>query len=454
MDHGFSIKTQGSGCFQILFQSFHIPEITEYRILGGDTCQPAGLEHLHSGVENFRTCFGSQGSHAGGVIFCTQSQRHHPGTGGCDALGIDRTQNRFNIAPQFRSSHGNPGGLFNFGDFLINPLHFLGMLYLGQPDGVRTGTDGCLQIFVNIRRIQSVDPNEDIQIVRLVVAHGFYIRQDFSDERYSPVFTPTVYPGMTVSMKLCLDQWNGNETPAVAPYIRTCSDKVDHVQGYIKLQQDKWIDVTFTIPDTNGDMIDEVGFLLESYTPKDKTLGVVYLDEFCISGKTAYTIDMAKQHNDFAAITPFSLDHGAWDLYGGTLNLMRCEPSFAYTGHYYAADYVCSAPVTPLNGTSHLLIARAQGAMRCYAGGLGSEGKLVLMKNDFGFQTLAECAFDWQPNQTYQITLTCKGNHISLQVDGVDYLQVEDDSFRYGMYGCGSLETGRTAFGNFAYRDL
>lgn len=282
----------------------------------------------------------------------------------------------------------------------------------------------------------------------------FYTRQDFSDERYSPVFTPTVYPGMTVSMKLCLDQWNGNETPAVAPYIRTCSDKVDHVQGYIKLQQDKWIDVTFTIPDTNGDMIDEVGFLLESYTPKDKTLGVVYLDEFCISGKTAYTIDMAKQHNDFAAITPFSLDHGAWDLYGGTLNLMRCEPSFAYTGHYYAADYVCSAPVTPLNGTSHLLIARAQGAMRCYAGGLGSEGKLVLMKNDFGFQTLAECAFDWQPNQTYQITLICKGNHISLQVDGVDYLQVEDDSFRYGMYGCGSLETGRTAFGNFAYRDL
>lgn len=78
----------------------------------------------------------------------------------------------------------------------------------------------------------------------------------------------------------------------------------------------------------------------------------------------------------------------------------------------------------------------------------------MLMKNDFGFQTLAECAFDWQPNQTYQITLTCKGNHICLQVDGVEYLQAEDDSFAYGMYGCGSLETGRTAFGNFAYRDL
>ena len=47
----------------------------------------------------------------------------------------------------------------------------------------------------------------------------FYTRQDFSDERYSPVFTPTVYPGMTVSMKLCLDQWNGNETPISVPAV-------------------------------------------------------------------------------------------------------------------------------------------------------------------------------------------------------------------------------------------
>ena len=37
----------------------------------------------------------------------------------------------------------------------------------------------------------------------------FYTRNDFSDERYSPVFSPTAYPGQTVSMKLYLDQWEG-----------------------------------------------------------------------------------------------------------------------------------------------------------------------------------------------------------------------------------------------------
>ena len=143
---------------------------------------------------------------------------------------------------------------------------------------------------------------------------------------------------------LYLDQWNGNETPGVAPYIRTCHDKALHIDGYTKLIQYQWIQVTYTIPDTNGDVIDEIGLILEGYAPgKFKTLGNVYLDEFTISGKGSYTINPKKQTKNFAAITPFSMDHGAWDLYGGTLNLMRCEPAFAYTGNYYARNYRYSA---------------------------------------------------------------------------------------------------------------
>ena len=284
----------------------------------------------------------------------------------------------------------------------------------------------------------------------------FYTREDFSDERYSPVFSPTVYPGQTVSMKLYLDQWNGNETPGVAPFVHTCFGKKDIVQGYIKLVQGEWIDVTFTIPEVDGDVIDEVGILLESYSPaKFKTLGMVYLDEFSITGKSAYTIDMSKQKKNFNSITPFAIDHGAWDLYGGTLNVMRQdENAFAYTGNYYATDCVCAAPVTPANGTSHLLINRAQGAMRFYAAGLGDEGKLVIRKNDFGFTTLAECDFDWKIGETYNMELACQGNTITLSVDGEVMLTAEDDSFAYGMFGCGSTNLGRTSFGNFSFRDL
>ncbi len=283
----------------------------------------------------------------------------------------------------------------------------------------------------------------------------FYTRDDFSDERYSPVFSPTVYPGQTVSMKLYLDQWTGTDVPAVAPYIRTCSDQQLHVQGYINLIQNQWIDVTFTIPDTNGDQIDEVGILLESCSPKSsKTLAMIYLDEFCITGKSAYSIDISKQKKNFAAITPFSFNHGAWDLYQNNLTLMRNEPAFGYTGNYYAADYEVSAPITPANGNSHLLLVRAQGAQRHYAAGLGKQGKAVIMKNDFGHSILAECDFPWELDHTYETTVTCKGNTITLTIDGNVLLTVEDDTFDHGMFGCGSCETGRTAFGNFHFRQL
>lgn len=283
----------------------------------------------------------------------------------------------------------------------------------------------------------------------------FYLRDDFSDERYSPVFTPTVYSGQTVSMKLYLDQWTGNETPGVAPYIRTASNRKEHLQGYIKLVRDQWIDVTFTIPDTNGDMIDEVGIVLEGYSPASmKTLGMVYLDEFTITGKSRYSIDISKQRKSFAAITPFSTDHGAWSIMDGQLNLMRMGDAFAYTGSYYSKDYRFTTTVTPRNGTSHLIIIRSLGTQRFYAAGFGKQGQAVLLKNDFGFTTLTEKAFDWQMDTTYQVAMEAQGSHIRFFVNGELLLEAEDSAFDHGMYGCGALEIGRTDFGSFTYEDM
>lgn len=283
----------------------------------------------------------------------------------------------------------------------------------------------------------------------------FYTREDFSDERYSPVFSPTAYPGQTVSMKLYLDLWNGLEAPGAAPYVRTCRDKKEHVQGFVQLTHGKWTDITFTIPDTDGDQVDEVGIVLMGYSGKAaKTLGLVYLDEFTIRGKADYTISIAKQQKNFAAVTPFSMDGGAWDLYDGTLHLLRNGPAFAYTGNYYAKDYVCSAPVTPHRGESHLLICRAQGTQRCYAAGPDGAGRAVIWKNDFGFVPLAECPFPWEEDRTYRIELRCQGDEITLGIDGQTLLSVRDGAFAHGMFGCGSRETGRTSFGDFAFREV
>ena len=47
--------------------------------------------------------------------------------------------------------------------------------------------------------------------------------------------------------------------------------------------------------------------------------------------------------------------------------------------------------------------------------------------------------------------MECRGGHIIFSVDGVKVLEAEDDSFSYGMFGCGSVKTGRTSFADFTY---
>lgn len=279
----------------------------------------------------------------------------------------------------------------------------------------------------------------------------FYRRDAFSDERYSPVFSPTVYSGQTVSMQIYLEQWNGWERPGVAPYIRTAGDKKEHLQGYIQLKEDAWTEVTFPIPDTDGDLIDEVGIVIEGYSPsKSRTLGAIYVDEFSITGESCYTISMAKQKKEFGTVTPFSVDHGAWEISDGKLSLMRCGEAFAYAGNYYAGNYTVKTSMEPVNGTNHLLLVRAQGAMRGYAAGFSESGKAAIYKNDFGYTKLAETDFAWETGQTYKIEVRAIDTQISLIIDGVQILSVEDDSFAYGMYGCGSLGMGRTLYGDFA----
>lgn len=279
----------------------------------------------------------------------------------------------------------------------------------------------------------------------------FYRRDEFSDERYSPVFSPTVYSGQKVSMQIYLEQWNGWERPGVAPYIRTMSDKKDHLQGYIQLKDGGWTEVSFIIPDTEGDLIDEVGVVIEGYSPsKSKTLGAIYLDEFSVGGDSCYTISMGKQRKEFGTVTPFSVDHGAWETDEGRLSLMRCGEAFAYAGNYYAKDCRVRTEVTPVCGSSHLILIRAQGAMRGYAVGFSEEGKAAVYKNDFGFVRLAETDFQWEFGHTYELQAEAEGGQIRLLIDGTEALKVRDDSYAYGMYGCGSLTMGRTLFGDFS----
>lgn len=283
----------------------------------------------------------------------------------------------------------------------------------------------------------------------------FYRRDEFSDERYSPVFTPTVYSGQKLTMRLGLDQWNGWETPGLAPYIRTMSDKKIHLSGYSKLVDGDWITIEYEIPDTDGDLIDEIGVIIEGYsTQKAKTLGIIYLDSLDITGKSKYSIDFSKQRSEFGTITPFAVNHGAWSIEEDKLSLMRCGEAFGYAGNYYSENYIVETTVTPVNGESHLLQVRAQGAMRGYAEGFSEQGKVAVYKNAMGYKKIAEADFDWELEKEYKFKIKAEENNITFYVNEEKLLDFEDNEFTYGMFACGSLDMGRTLFGKFKVTEI
>ncbi|TCZ76675.1 ADP-ribosylglycohydrolase family protein [Paenibacillus albiflavus] len=283
----------------------------------------------------------------------------------------------------------------------------------------------------------------------------FYNRDEFSDERYSPTFAPRAYSGQKVSMKIYLDQWNGNETLGFAPYVRLAKSKQDLLQGYVKLVNNEWLDVEFEIPDSQGDLIDEVGIVLESYTPaKFKSLGRIFVDEFRIYDKAKYSIDFSKQAIHFGCVTPFAHNHGAWSLVDDAMYLMTAEPSEAYTGNYFAKDYTMSVQLNPQSGDSHMVAVRAQGAMRGYHVGFDGAGQVSLFKNDFGYTKLTGCNYEWKLNEEYEFTATIQGNLISFSINGEELLKYADDTFAYGMYGVSTITAARTYYRNVKFIEI
>lgn len=281
----------------------------------------------------------------------------------------------------------------------------------------------------------------------------FYTREDFSDERYSPVFSPRAYAGQNVSFQLYLDQWEGSAPIQVAPYVRLATSKQILDLGYRPLQRNAWKEVAFVIPDTQGEAVDEVGFLYEGNC-KERTLGRILLDEFRIYGKAEYTIDLSKQRVEFGSTTPFSQNRGAWTLEQGYLHAMSLENAQCFTGHYFTSDCVVQAEVIPENGAGHMLALRAQGSMRGYYAGFTSLGRVGIFREYFGINKLAEADFDWKHGEAYTLAVRAEGKRLSLSVDGKELLSCEDEQFAYGMVGYVRLGSGRTRYGDLHVRDL
>jgi ADP-ribosylglycohydrolase len=286
----------------------------------------------------------------------------------------------------------------------------------------------------------------------------FYRREDFNDERYMPVFSPTAYPGQQVTIHVCFERFGG-ETILLSPYVReTTTKRIIELGGEV-LKAEGERTISFEIPNCDGAMVDEIGLVFESNSPpKFSDFGVLRINKFTVSGKADYTIAMNKQSKEFASITPFSHNHGAWELVSEKnevrMQAMCLQHAEACTGNYFMRDVRLVGTVCPYTGDSHLIGARIQGARRGYYAGFAGGTVVIFCHKEGTLEVLASAPFRWSYDNSYRFEFLVKGDRLFLSVDGVDMLEAKDTRYAYGMAGYAMYAIGRCGFGDLTITEI
>lgn len=286
----------------------------------------------------------------------------------------------------------------------------------------------------------------------------YYRREDFSDERYLPAFTPQVYPGQELRFSYRWNHYSG-PSPAMSCYVRkTNSKELVESKPFFPKQNEagEYItdDVSWIIPDTDGEAIDEIGITIEG-REKQLVLGKLMLYRFEVGGKGRQVLDFSRECVEFNTITQTTYDGGGWLLEGDKIQAICPRQNELYTGNFYTSDVSVQTEVHPENGTSHMIILRAKGRRHGYFIGFDGENRVRLVKNDNGMQELASAEFSWSCSQSYSFEARAEGEKITLSIDGKEVLSYTDeDAYPHGMYGLGQLSAGRTLFGTLTAQEL
>ena len=280
----------------------------------------------------------------------------------------------------------------------------------------------------------------------------FYRRRDFDDERYMPVFSPLACPGQEVRFRLVYEKIHGDQL-SLTPYVlETYSGKL--YTGAPVMAEPGETEIRFRLPQVDGGLIEEVGLLVTSLSQvKLYDAGCLFLTSFELDGKASYTLDLRRSTREFASVLPFSHNHGAWNLEDGRMTAVCLSHAEAMTGNYFTRDVRVTGRILPLNGDSHLIGVRVQGAQRGIYAGLGlREGKpsAVIGRTAGGtWECLAAEPFLWELNREYEISVEARGNRISLWIDGKPMLSTEiADVYPFGMVSCAMYAMGRASYGN------
>ncbi len=243
---------------------------------------------------------------------------------------------------------------------------------------------------------------------------------------YGLISSPTLYAGQTVRARVEADSGN-NRAVTCNLYVRLYGagdERIIRRSPAVEIHPAQAHTLTWTIDDTRGDPITEVGLEIHSGLRADGTL---YLDTLTWDG--APNITLTKPDHD-GTMWQRAWVNGVDQLWAwsdlrvsqnrGTGLLMQ--------GTREWTDYKAEALIQPHLLRRGGLAARVQGMRRYYGLLLCHNNKLCLVKALDGDTVLAETDFVWDYDAVYRMALRVHGNRIMAEIDGKKVFDVIDNN--------------------------
>jgi len=251
---------------------------------------------------------------------------------------------------------------------------------------------------------------------------------------YGLIASPTLYPGQRVSARVVADQ--ANLQPVTVSLYLGVYDEEDKVQARSAeasvLDPGDSIVLEYTVPDTGGFPIAEVGIEAVSET---RANGTLYLDYLTWEGEPDVVFRKTPKGDAWrhAWVNGVS-DHMPW---GEPFRVVQNEGTgLLIQGTREWRDYRVTAAVMPHLVVDGGIAARVQGMKRYYALLLTRDGRVQLVRELDGRTVLADRPFAWSLGESHELALEAQDSTLRGYINGELVVEASDSS----------LESGAVAF--------
>jgi len=271
-----------------------------------------------------------------------------------------------------------------------------------------------------------------------------YIRPtELDGNNYRAAFSPTIYPGQTISASV--------KAPADAPaellaslFVHDGNSGERIESSGVYLTPGRWQRLEWRIPPRKGVCLDQAGLLITPMHWKHWD-GMIYLDDFDWGGPPQFSYDFTGERMETDAASQWTFLRGAWRLEDDAYVGSGIGQNETYSGDVRWGDYTLTVRLRPLLGDRHMILARVQGALRSYALAL-EPGRLVLYKNDKGYRDVAGAPLAWTHGDVQELHLAVRGSHLSGWCGGAVVQWDDDAPYLTGAIGLANGRACRTAF--------